>query len=236
MTQVATITHRQSRFTLACRDVVDASGHKHAANGQFGSGGSAKAEDKPKKKLGNAAEKPAAVGKPVNNPDEFEKKHYSKWQEGLSPIEKDAVKRYTGGSYYLINKALRDGTNFKKPEYATIANSLDAILAKTSAPETFETYRAVGPGVLDKLQIGKTFTDKGFLSTSLKLEAFTPTEGSTHAIMHITVPKGAKGAAISQLSEEQDEHEFLLPRNSKIVISAIKQNKGISHVYATVKN
>jgi 8-oxo-dGTP pyrophosphatase MutT (NUDIX family) len=49
------------RFTLSRRDVVDASGHKHAANGQFGSGGSAKAENKPKKKLGNAAEKHSAA-------------------------------------------------------------------------------------------------------------------------------------------------------------------------------
>ena len=36
-------------FTIACRDVTDASGHKHGADGRFGSGGGTA---KPKRKLG----------------------------------------------------------------------------------------------------------------------------------------------------------------------------------------
>jgi len=41
-----TLTCMQSGFTLSRRDVVDASGHKHGADGKFGSGGSAKAGKK----------------------------------------------------------------------------------------------------------------------------------------------------------------------------------------------
>ena len=45
-------------FTIACRDVTDASGHKHGADGRFGSGGGTA---KPKRKLGDAAKKHSAA-------------------------------------------------------------------------------------------------------------------------------------------------------------------------------
>lgn len=78
----------KGRFTLSRRDVVDSSGHKHAANGQFGSGGSTKAEDKPKKKLGNAAEKHSAAAQEAKTHEA-----HSKAGKAHAAVARAALKR-----------------------------------------------------------------------------------------------------------------------------------------------
>lgn len=248
MTQITTITYSQSRFTLFCRDVVDASGHKHGADGKFGSGGSAKKKSKPEDKPKNSedsATKPSnstqearvGIAKPVGDPEKFEKKHYSAWQSKLSASEKKAIEAYTGYAYEFINKALRNNTPLS-PDETAIANDLDKALKKTSAPENFLAYRTVSPNVLAKLEVGKTLTDNGFMSTTLENGAFEPHDGGgrNNALIHLEIPKGTKGAAISELSKAKYEYEFLLPRGSKIKIHKIERVGKTTHVHATVVN
>lgn len=164
-----------------------------------------------------------------HDPHGWEQHHYGEWQKNLTHNERAAIQDYTGEGYKQINANLRKDPNFSNQT----TQHLDAALAKTSAPEAFTAYRTVGAGVLSQLHENTTFTDHGYVSTALKSDTFKPQSGKTEATMMIHIQKGAKGAAIDQLSSNRSEKEFLLPRGSRFkVIRVVKSEHGPAHVEA----
>ena len=84
---------------------------------------------------------------------------------------------------------------------------------------------------INKFNIGKEITDKGFASSSFDRGVSKYYAGKNGTILHIEAPKGTKGVYIRQNSAKPEEVEFLLSRNTKLVVYNIKGN----NVYCKLK-
>ena len=65
--------------------------------------------------------------------------------------------------------------------------------------------------------IGKTFTEKGFTSTTICMDAQLPFGGyneSTRITLEIIIPKDTKGAYVYKISDSPAEFEFLIDKNT----------------------
>ena len=119
--QVRKLSMRKS-FTISCRDVTDASGHKHGADGRFGSGGSGgKSDDKPKKKLGAAAEKHSAAAHEAKTHEA-----HSKAGKAHAAVARAALKR---GDTDKAVAALAQAKSHRD-EAKRLKNKLDSSAAK----------------------------------------------------------------------------------------------------------
>lgn len=148
-----------------------------------------------------------------NFPREFFAKFSSTLRQSLST--------YTGSGYSEMNRTLRSGGSPTR----TIEN-LRKLLDQCRIPEDLISYRGVRSRL--SLKAGDTFTDLGFMSTSLNAgvsEGFG--EGT---FFTIRVPKGAKGAYVDLVSSCPGEKELLLQAGTKMRILRVEGN----HVYAEV--
>jgi hypothetical protein len=149
-------------------------------------------------------------------PHEFTS-YKKKYGSLLSYKEVEAAKAYSGNAFVSINNALRK--DLHHGAYAESIQHLDTAIAKSSLPDHVIVYRGAGGQTTyahyAQMSVGDHYVEKGYSSTSaLKSSAFG---GSV--TMHITVPKGGKGAPIP--SHHAHEKEILLPRNQKFRIDKI---------------
>lgn len=148
---------------------------------------------------------------------------FEKWKYALSKEEQVAINEYTYGSR-RVNAVLRGidkqytGESLDKIEL--ISNGLQ----KSVLPEML-LFRGAGKRFLGDLAdmspenlIGKTFEEKGFLSTSL-----FPQEHFIDGVqMVIKVPRGINGAYLGDLSKFKREAEVLLDHGQKMLIREVK--------------
>ncbi len=156
----------------------------------------------------------------------------------LDYSEREGIKNYTGSSYVDMNTLLRTG-NCDAPNKADIEHYIDGCtraLEKSRIKEDCVVHRGIG-GALGKMLnmsseelksaikanpdalVGKTFTDKGFVSTGVAQgDAWSGTK------MHIFVPAGSKGMYVDPISTCSGEHELLLQRNSTFTIKKVVTN------------
>jgi len=183
------------------------------------------------KPVAPATPSPAPVQKPVQKePDglaglkpagKYKKMEgeYDTWIKQLAPDEKAAVVNYTTPEYASYNGFLRNGKPKATSALKKKITALDAALDKGSAPFPFTVSRGMGfrdPAEYKKFvdglktNLGKTFSDKGYGSTSVDSDAFV---GNVQYKIH--VPKGAKGGYVDKISDAHPpEREFLLPRGT----------------------
>jgi hypothetical protein len=160
----------------------------------------------------------------------------------LTSAQKKAVLAYTEDSL-LVNSVLRTGmaTREDDPESShaptkaetarvkKIAAGLDsAFLSAKPSARRVKVYRGVvstsafgAPGSMT----GKTFTDKGFTSTTPDVDEALEFAG-TGLLMRITLPKGTRALSIGEAGSQAAESEFLLPRGSSFRILSDKIVKG----------
>ncbi len=124
---------------------------------------------------------------------------------------------YVAGSTGL-NGALRDGD--APPEFMSEIAPVIAATDKAIAGSTVDTatvaYRGQDPSFLAGVRVGDTFTDKGYVSTSL-LQRVTRGFGDRVTPIEIHIPSGSHVAAPS----DRMEHELILPRDSTFRVDAI---------------
>jgi hypothetical protein len=136
---------------------------------------------------------------------------------------------YTGNMYKLYNLYLRglnvfDCDTIRK--YSKDTTIIADELRKFQLKENIITYRYTKKHLFKLLfypstpKNGLTFTDKGFMSTTLVpnvLKNFAK-EHQCNCLLKLYLPKGTKGAYIKFDDSSLNEHEFLLPPNSKFVL------------------
>ena len=181
----------------------------------------------------------------LNNIEDFEawQDDYYKLNEGVSFSREDnpSIYRYTGGDYDVINAIERGGKSLEKVKKSygeKYVNSLNGVgdklseeLSKFKLNETLKLRRSVGDvdyitnttsSVEDmKKMIGKTFTEKGFTSTTVCSDTQLPFGGidnPTRTTLDIIAPKKIKGAYIYKISESPAEFEFLIDKNTTFEI------------------
>lgn len=177
----------------------------------------------------------------LNDITDFEnwQKDYYKLNEDVSfsRDENPAIFKYTGGDYEIINALERGGSQLEKvkkcygEDYVESLNGLGEKISKELSKFKLNTplklKRSVGnvdyitkatSSVDDmKKMIGKTFTEKGFTSTTICSDAQLPFGGinnPTKTTLEIIVPKNIRGAYIYKISESPAEFEFLIDRNT----------------------
>ena len=132
----------------------------------------------------------------------------------LTGNEKKSVELYTGSGYSNINSQLRSGNT-----YGAVAEKhvprMDSAIAKNSLTEDTVLYRGMGGSEHYKdLDVGDTFEDKGYVSTSaIKGSQFG---GAVNLEIHASA--GHPALAVRAISEHPSENEVILPRGSKFEI------------------
>ena len=167
-----------------------------------------------------------------------------KWTTGgggeastLTKPQAAALRNYQSSGYLDINAVLRGS-----PEAKTLSenakrivkervSALDAAIA--AAPPLAEeavVFRGLNLRAGFKPEVGATFTDKAFVSTSLDrsaAEAFRDRGGARPtALVEIHVPAGMRGLRVEGVSKRSNENmrkekEILLRRGSRFVVTSV---------------
>ncbi len=189
-----------------------------------------------------AAKKAPRTYRTFKNPEEalrWGNGKYRSWGRGLSNSELGGVQAYGGPAYKHMNILARTGNPPKmgpRPEYLkSNMRNLDKALEKSRVPEDITVYRGVHKDFLEKIDIkameGKTFTDKGYMSTSVARK-YAEGYGKDGAVFEIRLKKGQRGAFLTEdiTDNAELEVEMLLPRNTKLKILKVDGN----HILAEV--
>jgi hypothetical protein len=153
----------------------------------------------------------------------------------------NALSVYKASGYSFINEQLREPS---QPKEKHIENKIDKIdQAIEGAPPLKNpvlAYRGIanqglmGSFFFNKLKVGDTFQDLGYVSTTLnpKIAAtFAGEKGTVYGktpvekqgmILQYHLPKGAKGLFLDSFTNNFGEYELLLPRGSKFKVTQIR--------------
>lgn len=141
--------------------------------------------------------------------------------------QKSAIGSYKGSGYKQINHELR----FEhKPGYN--ATLITEWLETASLPHEAVLYRGVKAEAAKHLKSvmfpGAKIIDRGFMSMSTdKSFSNSWAGGSGNLLMEITVPKGAKAAAIVEGEHSDSEYEILGQRDSVLEITSFDFKTGV---------
>lgn len=194
---------------------------------------------------------PSAIGTPNASVTEFEPLSLSgaaamqKKMKNWSPQESHALSAYTGSAYGPMNNALRKDPH-AAPMTAHTANLIkNAQSGMAPVTKNFMTFRGtslaqfgisntLNGGLFSPLAeltklIGKTITDKGFVSTSIS----PGTAFSGGIRLNIKVPEGTPGAYVKSISLHSSENEFILAAGTKFIVESVKPT-GLSTPAVTV--
>jgi hypothetical protein len=169
--------------------------------------------------------------------------------EDITPEEFQAFRQYQSAYYHDINAHLRQTDFAHLAEAHAVAEipHLHSVMAKQSLARDTILYRGVSAtGKFDPTQFraGDVYSDKAFMSTSLKKSAamgFVDETGSTAgALFHIKAPKGTRalpGYKVGTGSSFQaSEREVLLGAGSSVKIHKVTKSKsGVFHIHGTLQ-
>lgn len=130
-----------------------------------------------------------------------------------------AARHYTGGAYADINETLRGGGKHQ------IVDNLDQALKPPK--QSIEVYRGTNMsarrspnGNIEELQ-GKVLLDKAYLSTSGGEGG--PAFGGNVGLRITVTPDGGRGAWVQDISKFAHEREYLVGRNQKLYVTAVRK-------------
>lgn len=151
------------------------------------------------------------------------------WTESLSKESKAAIHSYTGTAYSNINAVLRGIEKQFDLGNRECAINIHQALSGASLPADCTVYRGVSSKALgmlrmlpDSVLVGKTFTDHGFMSTSLdRNSAF-----GGDMLLEVDVPKGAHGAYVGDISSAGHyESEVLFDAGQQMRITGVRRDE-----------
>lgn len=162
--------------------------------------------------------------------DEFEK--------SLTKEEKIVVGKYQSQSFEF-NQKLRDGSDYGKDQATKEEyKALDNAIAKGHIEKDATVYRGVS-GDTDwafDLNVGDSFTDKGYCSVSYDKELAS--QYGDEILFNISVSEGQEGAYISHIADSEGNtfeknQETLLPRNANFEVIGIKEVEKVDEIWGT---
>lgn len=156
----------------------------------------------------------------------FAKGHNS-WK-GLNPPPPNGpqkIKHYTSYGFGNINEFLRGKT--KEDDYDAHETAQALIKASLPIPAGTKLSRKYIPedGIypLNKLKPGHIVADKGILSTQSTIN------WSGNVAWELTAAEGAKGLPANSFSANKGEYEWLLPPNTRMLVTHVEVDPGNKH-------
>lgn len=158
----------------------------------------------------------------------------------LTEDEEDALSDYGSSGYKDINNFLRLGVTSSNSQYqdylSQAVKSIDNAIDRAPLVENNNSlWRVFSPKAFLNLEIGKTYKDKGFMSTSLNdlsakknsevKDNFMNVGGISQILGKILPNKNYKGISMNntKVFNDFDEREFILPRNTKLTFLGFEQ-------------
>jgi phage-related protein (TIGR01555 family) len=152
-----------------------------------------------------------------------------------SEDEKAALKDYAVTSYVQINTAAING------EHHPLIEKLDSAIQKSTLSADKTLYRGLVLPDAESIGIGDVINYKGFSSTSttdavpLRRAKFSALNtGKDAVILTILAKAGQHAADVSKSGYDSSEKEFLLPRDTKFVVTKAKTSKGVRNLEVTI--
>jgi hypothetical protein len=138
-----------------------------------------------------------------------------------------ALKSWTTTAHKRINQSLRTGEG--KDRWADRIKGIDQVFRYDGhvLPHDIKLYRGSNFG--DKLKVGQTFIDKGFVSMT---PARHVAEHFGDFVFEITVPKGVSFFHPATTGHDKFEDELLLDRNTRFRVVGIEP---ATHEITTIK-
>jgi hypothetical protein len=189
--------------------------------------------------------------------DRWGEKNYGPTARSMSRDEQKAVDDYKSIAYEGLNKHLRDGGDPNSSKLTSTAwakgqpidfmtSHLDAVLGKTPTDRDLIVFRGANSHKLvDQVKdnVGGTFTDKAYLSTSPSKDvakqfmAQVSSSRQPKLMWEIHVPKGSRGAYVStnDKGSDENEQEFLLPRDSKFRILEVNHDASANRYHVKAR-
>ncbi len=163
----------------------------------------------------------------------------------LDNAELHAVGHYAMTGYKEINTTLR-GTHAPSPLIQRQIDFIDSAIEKSEPiPESMVVYRGIrnlsfmGPEAqMPKSLVGKTITDKGFLSTTQNRDIAANFSRGKGAQLIIELPKGTKALDVAKVEDDSatanNEREILVHRNASLLITKVDVMPG-NRIFITCK-
>lgn len=150
--------------------------------------------------------------------DEVMSEHYSGWAGRLSKDEAYSLKRYQGAGYGKINRDLRNETYRDDERVKKDVENIDNAINKSpGVPENVVVYRGISAEDDPGFEVGSTFVDRGYTSTSFD-DGVASEFGDV--VIRVMVPAGAPAIYMDAFNDS-DEFELLLPRNTEFTVRGI---------------
>lgn len=166
-------------------------------------------------------------GSGENDGHPFRGNQWTDMDQKLTEDERKVVRRYTGGDFTWMNRHLRFGNKTSDSIKNKIA-VLSSVIARSKLKEDVRLYRFMsGTPEQYGLQVGSTFEDKGFSSTSKK-ENYGYSQPMQFVI---NMKRGQSGLDVSLISGHEGEQEIILNPGSFKVISIEPKNNGGYRVF-----
>lgn len=163
---------------------------------------------------------------------EYDNSQVRTWERSLEIEEGRAIENYSGPDYSGINGLLRGEMTQRMVEawnnstnmtVQDMAEKIQTGIDKFDLKEPITVYRTCEEDVFEALsqQVGSTFRDNGFTSTTVLNEKVA----SGNVKMEINVPAGkGVGAYIGSTLGQLDEHEFLLQRGTEFNVTGVSKS------------
>jgi hypothetical protein len=138
-----------------------------------------------------------------------------------STDQRGSLRFYTGSNYTAMNGALRGNSRYASSVVRRYINNAQAAMRPSTRPITVYRGTSVtqfGGVNVDESLVGKTFEDKGFMSTSVG-------DGAVFArdvLLEIECPTGTPMAFVKSVSHYPNEDEMLLAAGTRYQVISVK--------------
>lgn len=181
--------------------------------------------------------KPATTVQPVSGEaahKAMKNKFSAKEVKSITDYSSDATNPKEGRfkpMYQAVNQGLRGNTELS-PDAQAATRALDDTFKDASTSEPVEVYRGLEDAFADQLELGSSFKDKGFVSTSSNPRVASDFAAGKKTVLKINVPKGSKAISVAGQSAYPDEEEILLNRGGSFKVTDITTDaKGVKTVH-----
>ena len=168
----------------------------------------------------------------------------------IEPIEKACIigytENYTIGDNYnfeIMNKILRGIPLTEEIDLDKANDKIDTLsdtLLKAHLPNDMTLYRGCSKSALGEYKnlpaselIGKTITDKAFLSTSTELSVAE--NFAKDLVIIINAKKDSHGLSLKAISKYAGEEEILFAKNQPLVITDAEEKDGKLYITTTLE-
>ena len=172
-------------------------------------------------------------------------------EEEVAEVENYVAGEYRGIQEYFHRKEDNATTDYHLEEMQDRFPRLDNAISRSKLPESTTLYRAISSDRYYYAEVGDSFTDPGFFSTSkdkyiAEQKADSPNISTNSCILQIEAPRGTTGLDINALYEAQygqkwrnayaGEQEVLLGRNLRMTVVDTQDFGGVQFVTVKITN